>query len=230
LILVAGCGEAKLMETPVRPVEEGSDRDLDSIIVPSGDPATIDGTLSPGEWDKAIVEPFADGSELLLMQAGEYLYLGIRGNTPEMIVGNIFVYQGDEISILHSSAALGTAIYRQDGNTWQQIQDFTWQVRDSSHSDAAQAKRDTFLEQEGWVATNSRMGTPEVLEYQIEITGDRLRMAANILRGSNPDEKIPWPADLDDDCIKPTPGGLPENLNFSPDQWATLEVSSDLQK
>ena len=75
------------------------------------------------------------------------------------------------------------------------------------------------------MAANSRMGTSEELEYRIEITEDTLRLAVNFIRASNTNEKIPWPADLDDDCITPSPGGLPENLYFSPEQWATLDVS-----
>ncbi len=195
-----------------------------SVNVPLGNPPTMDGTLSPGEWDDATVEAFADGSELLLMHADGYLYLGIRSNTPEMIAGNVFVHYVDEIAILHVSAALGTAIYQQGEDNWQQVQPFIWQCRSTSLSDAAQAERDTFLQQEGWVAANSRMGTPAELEYRIKIREDILHLAVNLLRSSQPNEKISWPADLEDDCIKPTPGGLPSQLQFSPDRWATISI------
>ncbi|MCJ7702531.1 MAG: SUMF1/EgtB/PvdO family nonheme iron enzyme, partial [Anaerolineales bacterium] len=205
--------------------EEGTDTVTDSILVPSGNPPTIDGTLSPGEWDQATVETFADGSELLILQAGDYLYLGIRANTPGMIVGNVFILRGDDIAILHTSAALGTAIYQQGENHWQQIQTFNWQCRDTGSSEAAQAERDEFLKGEGWVAANARMGTPHELEYQIELKDETIRLAVNFFRASNQNEKIPWPAGLNDDCIKLTPGGLPENLYFSPEQWATLDGS-----
>jgi hypothetical protein len=66
--------------------------------------------MSTGEWDGAVVETFSDGSQLFLVHCDGYLYLAIRANTPEMIVGNVFVERGDEIAILHSSAALGTAL------------------------------------------------------------------------------------------------------------------------
>ena len=202
-----------------------TDMVLGPTMVPTGNSPTIDGTLSPGEWENATVETFADGSELFLMHADGYLYLGIRANTPGMIVGNIFVQRGDEISILHSSAALGTAIYQKGVDSWQQVQDFSWQCRDTSNSDTALAKRETFLQQEGWVATNSRIGIPNELEYQIKITDQNLRLAVNFIRASNTNQKIPWPPELSDDCVKPTPGGLPENLYFSLEQWGTLEVS-----
>ena len=160
------------------------------------------------------------------MHAGGYLYLGIRASTPGMIAGNVFINRGDEIAILHASAALGTALYQQGEGGWHQIQDFAWRCRSTGQGDAAQAERDAFLQQEGWVAANSRMGTPEELEYRIEIgDDDLLRLAVNFISTSNTDVKIPWPPDLEDDCIQPTPGGLPDIFNFSPEQWGTLEVS-----
>ena len=204
--------------------EERTDMTSESIVVPTGNSPAIDGIMSSGEWDDATVEYFADGSELFLMHAGDYLYLAILANDPEMIAGNVFIQRGDKIEILHSSAALGTAIYQKGEDNWQQIQDFTWQCRDTSDSDAARAEQDSFLQQEGWLAANSRIGTPEELEYQIGISDDTLRLAVSFIRASNPNEKIPWPTNLDDDCIKPTPGGLPEILYFSPEKWAPLEV------
>ncbi len=197
-----------------------------TILVPEGKPLAIDGAMSPGEWDSAGVEAFSDGSELLLMYSEGYLYLGIRANTPEMIVGNIFIDHGDEIAILHSSAALGTALYQKGMNSWQQTQGFIWCCRRIDNSDVAQTERVAFLKGEHWIAANARMGSPNELEYQIEMTSETLRLAINFMRVSNPNVKTPWPNDLDDDCIKPTPGGMPAQLHFSPDSWATIGVSS----
>jgi len=206
-------------ETPTPLIQQST------IPVPWGKPHAIDGIISPGEWDNAVVEPFADGSELLLMYSEGYLYLGIRANTPEMIIGNIFIDHGDEIAILHSSAALGTALYQKGINNWQQTQGFVWQCRSTDNSETSQAERDAFLEEEHWVAANARMGTPNELEYQIKMTNETLRLAANFIRASKPNEKIPWPKDLDDDCIKETPGSLPEQLYFSLDRWAIIDVT-----
>lgn len=195
-----------------------------TISVPEGEPLAIDGTISPGEWDNARIETFADNSELLLMYSESYLYLAFRANTPEMIAGNIFINRDDEIAILHSSAALGTALYEKGMDSWQQTQEFAWCCRKTGNSEAAQAERDAFLNDDHWVAANSRMGSPNELEYQIELTNETLHLAVNFIKASNPNQKIPWPNDLDDDCIKPTPGGLPAQLNFSPDRWATIDI------
>jgi hypothetical protein len=178
--------------------------------------------MSPGEWDEARIETFSDGSELLLMSNAGYLYLAIRANTPGLIVGNVFIDHGDKIAILHSSAALGTALYQKGATSWQQSQEFIWRCRKTDNSEAAQAERNTFLQEEQWVAANARMGSPNELEYQIRMTDDTLRLAANFIRASNTNLKLPWPTDLVDDCIKPTPGSLPIELNFSPASWAII--------
>jgi len=211
--------------TSVDPEAEGeTEMSLIPIEVPLANPPTIDGTHDPAEWDAATVETFADGSELLLMQADGYLYVGIRAIEPGMIAANVFIQSGGEISILHASAALGTAIYKKDADSWQQTQDFTWQCRSTSLGDAAQAERDAFLQAEGWVAANSRMGIPNELEYQIKIPEDDFRLAAAYIKATPPYEKIPWPAELTDDTITPTPGGLPEIFYFSSEKWMILEI------
>ena len=140
-----------------------------SITVPQGLAPAIDGTISPGEWEAAEVELFTDGSELYLMYGEGYLYLAVRANTQELIVVNVFIQRGKDIEILHTSAALGTAIYRKGATGWQQVQGFNWRCRKTDHSSAAQAERDAFLEQEHWVGANTYMGEPNEMEYQIEL-------------------------------------------------------------
>jgi hypothetical protein len=207
------------------PTTEGDDILLNSILIPLGNPPTINGTISPDEWEQAAIESFADSSELLLMLDREFLYVGIRANGPGMIAANIFIQSGDEIFILHSSAALGTAIYQQGEDGWQQTQNFIWRCRSTSHGDAAQAERDAFLQQEGWIAANGRMGTPNELEYQIKIPVGDFRLAVVYIKASPPYEKIPWPRQLADDTVKPTPGGFPDTLYFSPEQWVEVNLS-----
>ena len=197
-----------------------------AVSVPRGKPPIIDGTISPGEWGNAAIETFSDGSELLLVRNEGYLYLGIRANTQEMIVGNVFIEHGDEIVILHSSAALGTAAYQKEADRWQQTRGFVWRCRDTRDSEVGRAEREAFLQEEGWLAANSRMGAPNELEFQIEMVNKTQRMAANFMRASNPNVKIPWPNNLDDDCTRPTLGGMPAQLHFSPHKWATIDISS----
>lgn len=182
----------------------------------------IDGIISPNEWEDATVESFADGSELLLFQRDGFLFIGIRANTPEMIAGNVFIASGNKIKILHTSAALGTAIYEKNGEVWQQTQGFDWCCRETFNSEAAEAARAAFFEGEGWLAINSRNGTPNELEYQIVLDGESFQLAVNFLRVSETDKKPPFPVGLDDDCVRPTPGQYPTEMQFSPDKWVQM--------
>jgi hypothetical protein len=195
-----------------------------TISVPQGAPSKLDGVMEPSEWEAAAVETFSDGSQLYLMHKDGYLYLGVRSITPEMIAGNVFVESGGEIAILHTSAALGTAVYGAGNEDWNRSRDFTWRCRSTGGSESAVAERETFLEQEGWLASNSRMGNPAELEYKIEVPEGVWRLAVVILRASDPNTKYAWPVDLDDDCVLPTPGGMPAQLRFEPETWASLEL------
>ena len=206
--------------------EVENDMSMSSLIVPQGQPTALDGVIAPSECENALVETFADGSELLLMQDGEFLYVGIRAKEPGTIAGNVFVQRGDEVSILHSSAALGTAIYQKDGDSWMQTQNFIWRCRNTGDSEAAQAERAEFFRNEGWLASNGLMGTPNELEYKIRILEQDFRLAVVYLKATPPYEKVPWPVDLDDDCIVPTLSGLPTILEFHPDRWRVLQLTS----
>jgi hypothetical protein len=136
----------------------------------------------------------------------------------------VYLLRGDQVSVLHSSAALGTAIFQHEGGAWKRIQNFSWRCRDIGFSEAAQAARLEFLQQEGWLAANARMGTPNELEYQIELTESISAMALNILQVLEPN---PFPAGLEDDCVQAFPGGIPEEMQFSIRDWVQLELEEN---
>ncbi|MBU1880131.1 MAG: SUMF1/EgtB/PvdO family nonheme iron enzyme, partial [Chloroflexi bacterium] len=218
-----GSGDLRQLTDPAtrsfHPIWRPSPPEID---VPPGPAPTLDGVIAPGEWDDARREQLTDGSELLLLHANGYLYVGIRANTKSTITGNIYVYRGDEIDILHSSAALGTATYERAQDGWQRTQDFVWRCRATTNSPTAQKERETFLQEEHWVANNGRMGTPGELEYQIEMPEGSLRLAVTY-RAAAP-ERFYWPSGLDDDCITASDGPIPEKLRFSPEKWATARA------
>ena len=196
---------------------------VDFIInIPNGNPPALDGTISSDEWNGARQELFSDGSELLLMHHEGYLYVGIQANSPGMIVGNIFIAHKDQVSILHSSAALGTAIYEKRSDTWEQTQAFSWRCRNSSDSPSAIAEREAFLQDEHWVANNSRKGIPQELEYKIAMPDSSLRLAVTFTRASDLSTRIYWPIWLEDDCTEQPQGEYPTTMQFSPITWMTV--------
>jgi hypothetical protein len=151
-----------------------------------------------------------------------FLYVGIRANPPDMILGNIFIGQENQISILHSSAALGTAIYEKRSDTWDQIQAFSWRCRSSSDSPSAIAEREAFLQDEHWVANNSRIGAPQELEYKIAMPTGSLRLAVTFTRASVLSKRNYWPISLEDDSTKQPQGEYPTSMKFSPSTWMTV--------
>jgi hypothetical protein len=158
------------------------------------------------------------------MQDGDYLYVGIRASAKGSGVASICIDRGDQVAILHSSAALGTAIYENEGTEWQQIQEFSWLCRNTGSSAAAQKEQSEFLQAEGWLANNGRMGVPEEVEYQIAMPEGSLRLAVTFLGPPSFDSVAAWPRDLGDDCqnIKLITGPVPERLQFSPQTWMVV--------
>jgi hypothetical protein len=124
LLLLVGCGAAEptATATPV-PTDTPVPEDL-SIGVPRRSAPVLDGTLSPDEWAGAHEAGLTGGGTLLLMHDGDYLYLGLRGESDS--VGSICVTRGNELAILHSSMGVGTAEYKQTEEDWQRTRSFVW--------------------------------------------------------------------------------------------------------
>jgi hypothetical protein len=196
------------------------------LLVPPGRPPVIDGTIEPAEWVCAVSETFADGSELLLMHDDGYLYLAVRAAGPEMIISNVHLEQAGEVSVLHVSTALGTAAYQSTAGEWIQVRDYEWCCRGSQDDDDAAADRQALLQEDGWLAANSRLGEPNEAEYQIAIPDGPLRLAVVFMRVPQPNVCIPWPAGLIDDCIAPGAAGFLRHAHFSPESWAAVEFQA----
>ena len=204
-----------------------------ALKVPQGNPPTLDGVLSPGEWDGALQEQFTDGGKLLLMRDEKYLYVGLRANITDILVASVCFNHDEEVAIHHSSAALGTAVFQRADNGWQQTRPFVWTLRDTSNSATAQQRRLAFLEKEGWVASLGTMGTPNETEFQFAIPKDTLRFAIAYLLPPNYDKAAWWPAGIADDCrkVELLQGNMGESLDpsarlqFSPEEWVTITAS-----
>jgi hypothetical protein len=196
-----------------------------SLEIPRAEQPILDGIISPREWSGAYQTELSGGGELLLITADGYLFLGIRGK-PEPVI-SICLDRGREVAILHSSAAIGTAIYKQGENTWDQVQGFTWSNRFTTNSPEAQSAREANLKRDGWAASTGRMGTPEDVEYQIAIPAGFLRLAVSAIGAPDYEEVAIWPADAADDCgnIQFLGGPIPESAQFSPEDWMTVTAS-----
>lgn len=236
LISTAGCGADKAAPSPSpapapTPPPTAPTIPL-TMTAPRGNAPTLDGILSPGEWDSARRETLSDDSELLLMQDGEYLYLGIRANLkpPEGLKENqcvtmwtVYIERGGKISVLHSSASLGTAVYTRTDSDWKRTRTFDWVLR----REAAQEQRKQFLETEGWLASLCATGKLEEAEFQLAIPEGSLRLAVAFPLPPTYAKAALWPAGLDDDAgnIRLLEGNAPARLRLSLERWMTVTVA-----
>ena len=98
-VLVASCTSAESTTSPP------PDRVLS---VPSGDVPTIGGGMEGGEWDGAASTAMTDGNQLHWMHSGDTLYVALEGG--DLGAVNLAIETGGEVWVLHSSAALGSAL------------------------------------------------------------------------------------------------------------------------
>ena len=197
------------------------------ITLPSkesgNDCPVIDGILLPGEWDLADLYYFEDGSELYLLFSENHLYLAIKTISAEMISANVFLSSEERIHILHTSAALGTAIYQPEGDIWRRTRNFEWCCRSSVDDASTRAVREAFYHTENWLGINSFNGNENELEYKISLSGSEEYLAVNFLRVDQIEDKLVWPLGISDGPAQPTIGGFPDTMDFSPENWLNLE-------
>jgi Tol biopolymer transport system component len=195
-----------------------------SVCVPAGLPVTLDGILGDKEWGDALATPISDAVTLYLKYVDGTLCLGVRA--PEMGVGNLLIAGGDSVRILHSSAALGTAVYEPAGDAWRLKTNFVWRCRSLGASEVANAERKQFLETDGWLASTAYMGNRGDLEYQIAVDVEPVQIAFLWLPVSDPRSVLSWPANIRQDA---TPGPVPTVAHFDVSEWATVTMQAPAQ-
>jgi hypothetical protein len=216
-MLLIGCGKVETIITPTsilptkmplpssttvvvpaETIEAPTPKPGSALEVPQGNPPTLDGLLSPDEWGSALRQNFTDNGELFLMQSGSFLYLGMHENIYDFPVTSVCLEHEDEISILHSSASLGSVTFKRNAKGWQLSKPFNWQLYQvTSSSPADEQKRKTFLENNGWLANLGSMTDTEEIEYQITIPDGPFRIAVAYLLPTNRDKAagglLPFP-------------------------------------
>ncbi len=178
----------------------------------------IDGTIHPGEWSDADTYKISNGSDLYLLRKDQTLYLAVIASTPGTLGANIFLSRDDQVTIMHISAALGTAKYKWNGEVWSLIRNFDWQHRRVGNGELALAEREAYLEKEGWTAPNARTGTANHLEMQIQLSEEQVWIAVSLIRSSS-NLRIVWPTELGDDTGTAFSDGLPDTLSVELESW-----------
>jgi len=188
-----------------------------TLWVPRHRAPTIDGVIEHGEWDGATVALMTDGSPMLWMHDGEALYAALDGSSIGAV--NLAVASDSEIWILHSSAALGSALYRADGSAWGLDHEFVWCCRSATDDSARLA----LLAEEGWQATIGFTGDEGVVEYQVNLPWAGARVAVSFQTEST--APAFWPEDLTTPAQDDLIGRPPDTEDFDLDEWYRLEAA-----
>ena len=199
------------------------------LVVPRGAPIVVDGRLDSEEWRRAIDHPLGEAGSLRLQHDGRHLLLGISAVREGF--ASVCLAMGEEVRILHASAALGSVRYRRGPLAWlTESQAFTYAMRSTDLDEPARRERGEYLEREGWVASTYRMGNGRAHELQIVLdlasSRPRLAIAYFLTPGSGPAGIASWPAalPLEDGCRNEqlVRGSVPPELRFEPARWTEL--------
>lgn len=196
------------------------------VQVPFGKQVSVDGKIEAAEWADAAQHDLTNGGKLFAKYDGKYLYFAMRGTKAGWSHLYLSEGSGSDIAVKHASAALGKVIYRRDNAAfWQPANNFTWELRDLSITAETRSSMESYLDKNGWVASNNNMGNPSEVEYKLPVAAGReVRIAAVFISdGISPQH---FPASLADDTVKREllSGATPRNLKFDVTKWASLQL------
>lgn len=200
-----------------------------AVSVPRGGAVTLDARITPGEWDGAARVQLTDGGELLLQHDGRFLHLALRATAPGFV--SVCTQQDDIVHVLHASASLGHAEYRRTGSGWAVSMPFAFGLRTRDATPAAQAEREAYLREHGWLGTTMYMGDRVQKELQVPLSylGSDPRIALAFMLDS-PAARRPratWPSQLADGCsdAQLVRGFDLAAPRFTTDRWTRLAIA-----
>ena len=179
----------------------------------------LDGVVNAHELEGAAVHEIP-GGELFLRRSGQILDVAIR--TSPLSVASLCLAAGNEVHVLHASAALGAVTYRRRDATYVSSENFEWGMREQGMDEQTQSLRQRYFADHGWVASTMRMGTRGQVEMRIDL--DRLppgpvHVALGLM--SEDGSVSGWPRERAGECANQglVSGSPPASLEFSPDNW-----------
>lgn len=182
-----------------------------ALFVPAAEPAVIDGIIDDGEWEGAVTVSLSNDDTVYWMHGDDTLYVALDGT--EVGAVNLVIATGDELWILHSSAALGSSLYLAGESGWEQSHGYSWCCRSASDDTA----RLDLFEREGWQANIGFTGDAGVVEYQVAIPwGYATAALAYFTETSDP---AYWPTDLPPDAVSHLTGNRWTDPELDPDEW-----------
>ena len=189
-----------------------------SLLIPAAPPPKIDGAIDDGEWEQAVTVAMSNDDIVYWMHNGATLYVALDGT--ELGAVNLVIATGDELWVLHSSAALGSLLFLAGEEGWEQSHGYTWCCRRASDDSA----RLRLLESEKWQANIGFIGDVGVVEYQVAIPWGYATAAMAYLTEDRDPEY--WPTDISPDAVSHLTNNEWTDPAFDAGEWWML-VPSD---
>jgi hypothetical protein len=198
-----------------------------TVTPPQGPVMSVDGSLGAEEWQGAWKRSLTGGGEVRMMMRGRRLSVGIQGT--DYGLAHLVLAAGDTAWVLHSSAALGSAVYTRGTEGWVKVKDPTWELRDPTMTPGAIQARESYLEANGWVGSTGRMGREPEREFLLRpeaFGGGPLRLAVVFLPRSPQAQPLRWPDSASDDVVlrELLTGPFPLTLQLDPSTWALVSL------
>lgn len=203
-----------------------------TVVVPRAPAPRLDGSIASDEWSRAVVVPLTGSGEVRLMHDGADLHLAFRWSDEQL--ASVCVGRHDEVRMVHSSMALGEVVYRRQDDAWRLAAPFTFEMRDTTRTKAAENERRAYFVEHRWVASTVPMGRPRN-EIEMRIALDLLdpdepRIAFATIAMSGAGGVLRAPADLTDDCaaVALVQGMAADSAVFRSAEWLRLELANRL--
>ncbi|HRH41253.1 MAG TPA: hypothetical protein PKY82_06370 [Pyrinomonadaceae bacterium] len=199
----------------------------ETIKISRSNSATIDGKIEETEWKNAKSFDLTGGGKVFLKYDGEYLFVGVRGVSKGW--SHLYLNQGEKVSILHASAALGMTSYSQnESKLWQPANPFSWDLRDRTITAETIKKMGDYLAKNFWVANNNNMSNSSEIEFQLKPKNTDEQFFLAIVYASDAKNPQYFPVSLNDDTIKEelVYGNTPNDLKFDCNKWAKISLES----
>ena len=196
--------------------------DGSQLALPRSPSPVIDGTAADAEWKAAWRSTNRD-TTLFLLHDGEDIYAAVK--SPGFAITSVYVARGDELKILHASAAIGEAVYRRDAQgAWRLQTKFAFTRYKGPEDIIARGKG--FFDEHGWLSSHMRLGAPGDTEFRLQGRSlDGARVAITYYDPERRNVLLAYPAGLAGDVVahEIQAGYTPDVLKIQPESWVTLK-------
>ena len=139
--------------------------DGSQLALPRAGSPVIDGTATDAEWNGAWRSTQGD-TTLLLQHDGEDIYAAVK--SPAYAITSIYIARGEEVKVLHASAAIGDAVYRRNAQGAWRLQQKKFTFTRYKNPEDLLARGKEFFDEHAWLSSHMRLGAAGDTEFRLQ--------------------------------------------------------------